>query len=37
MDATAATSLACQMIADHGLAAMGWTFKFDKATSRLGL
>ena len=37
MDATAATSLARRMIADHGLTAMGWTFKFDTAPSRLGM
>jgi hypothetical protein len=37
MDTTTATALATKMMGDHGLTATGWVFKFDGATSRLGL
>jgi hypothetical protein len=37
MDTTTATTLASKMMGDHGLTAAGWKFKFDGATSRLGL
>jgi hypothetical protein len=37
MDTTTATALATKMMGDHGLTAAGWTFRFDGATSRLGL
>ena len=36
MDITAATTLAESLMAQHGLTDTGWTFKMDRALSRLG-
>jgi predicted SprT family Zn-dependent metalloprotease len=37
MNAAEAVSIACQLLKEHGLASLGWRFRFDSAAARGGL